>query len=42
MGATGSGRTGKVINNALLMMNQKNVQDILAAWLSLDIDPDGG
>lgn len=29
MGAAGSGQTGKLINNALLMMNQKNVQDIL-------------
>jgi 3-hydroxyisobutyrate dehydrogenase len=38
MGAAGSGQTGKLINNALLMMNQKNVQDILALASNLDLD----
>lgn len=38
MGAGGSGQTGKLINNALLMMNQKNVQDILALANNLDLD----
>jgi 3-hydroxyisobutyrate dehydrogenase len=38
MGAAGSGQTGKLINNALLMMNQKNVQDILALASKLDLD----
>lgn len=38
MGAAGSGQTGKLINNALLMMNQKNVQDILALANNLDLD----
>ncbi|WP_309074466.1 NAD(P)-binding domain-containing protein [Paenarthrobacter sp.] len=38
MGATGSGQTGKLINNALLMMNQKNVQDILELGRNLDMD----
>lgn len=38
MGAAGSGQTGKLINNALLMMNQKNVQDILALGSNLDLD----
>lgn len=41
MGAAGSGQTGKLINNALLMMNQKNVQDILALAnnLKLNVGP---
>jgi 3-hydroxyisobutyrate dehydrogenase len=38
MGAAGSGQIGKLINNALLMMNQKNVQDILALASNLDLD----
>lgn len=38
MGPAGSGQTGKLINNALLMMNQKNVQDILALAKNLDLD----
>lgn len=38
MGPAGSGQTGKLINNALLMMNQKNVQDILALANNLDLD----
>lgn len=38
MGATGSGQTGKLINNALLMMNQKNVQDILALANNLNLN----
>ena len=41
MGPAGSGQTGKLINNALLMMNQKNVQDILALAnnLKLNVGP---
>lgn len=38
MGEAGSGQTGKLLNNALLMMNQKNVQDILALACDLDFD----
>lgn len=38
MGAAGSGQTGKLINNSLLMMNQKNVQDILALASNLGLD----
>jgi len=38
MGPSGSGQTGKLINNALLMMNQKNVQDILALGQNLSLD----
>lgn len=38
MGPAGSGQTAKLINNALLMMNQKNVQDILALAKNLDLD----
>jgi 3-hydroxyisobutyrate dehydrogenase-like beta-hydroxyacid dehydrogenase len=40
MGPAGSGQNGKLINNALLMMNQKNVQDILALGKNLDLDLD--
>ncbi len=38
MGPAGTGQTGKLINNALLMMNQKNVQDILALGRNLSLD----
>ncbi|TDK25871.1 NAD(P)-dependent oxidoreductase [Arthrobacter crusticola] len=38
MGPTGTGQTGKLINNALLMMNQRNVQDILVLARSLNLD----
>lgn len=38
MGGAGSGQTGKLINHVLLMMNQKNVQDILALAGNLDLD----
>ncbi|MBJ2121963.1 NAD(P)-dependent oxidoreductase [Arthrobacter sp. MSA 4-2] len=38
MGPTGTGQTGKLINNALLMMNQRNVQDILVLARGLDLD----
>lgn len=39
MGASGSGQLAKLMNNTLLMMNQKNVQDVLrlADELGLDI-----
>ncbi|MGA8789139.1 MAG: NAD(P)-dependent oxidoreductase [Paenarthrobacter sp.] len=40
MGPAGSGQTGKLINNALLMMNQKNVQEILALGRNLGLDLD--
>ncbi len=40
MGESGSGQTGKLINNALLMMNQKNVQAILALANNLRLDLD--
>lgn len=38
MGPIGSGQVGKLINNALLMMNQRNVQDILALALNLKVN----
>ncbi|MBT2585593.1 NAD(P)-dependent oxidoreductase [Arthrobacter sp. ISL-95] len=38
MGPAGCGQNGKLINNALLMMNQKNVQDILALGRNLSLD----
>ncbi|MFB0838229.1 NAD(P)-dependent oxidoreductase [Arthrobacter sp. E44] len=38
MGAVGSGQTGKLLNNALLMMNQKNAQDILALANNLKLN----
>lgn len=41
LGDAGAGQTGKLINNALLMMNQRNVQLVLslATDLSLELDP---
>jgi 3-hydroxyisobutyrate dehydrogenase-like beta-hydroxyacid dehydrogenase len=38
MGPAGAGQTGKLINNALLMMNQANVQEILRLSQSLSLD----
>lgn len=41
MGGAGSGQTGKLINNAMLMLNQKNIADLLdvAQRLNVDIAP---
>jgi 3-hydroxyisobutyrate dehydrogenase-like beta-hydroxyacid dehydrogenase len=38
MGPAGAGQTGKLINNALLMMNQANVQEILRLSQKLGLD----
>lgn len=40
MGAVGSGQIGKLINNALLMMNQRSIQDILVLARNLGLDLD--
>src|SRR6185437_15536561 len=38
MGGPGAGQAGKLINNALLMANQKNIADLLAIAQQLDIE----
>lgn len=38
MGGAGAGQIGKLINNALLMMNQQNVQLVLRLAYQLDLD----
>ncbi len=38
MGGAGAGQIGKLINNALLMMNQQNVQLVLRLATELDLD----
>ena len=38
MGGPGAGQAGKLINNALLMANQKNIADLLTIAQQLDIE----
>ena len=39
MGPSGSGQTAKLFNNALLMMNQANITDIVALATAAGTDP---
>jgi 3-hydroxyisobutyrate dehydrogenase len=41
MGGAGTGQVGKLINNALLMANQKNIADLLGVAQRLDVDIPG-
>ena len=40
MGGAGSGQVGKLINNAMLMANQKNISDLLDLAIAEDVDID--
>ena len=38
MGPAGTGRVGKLLNNALLMTNQKNIEDILNIASAMNVE----
>ncbi|PXA67084.1 NAD(P)-dependent oxidoreductase [Cryobacterium arcticum] len=38
MGAAGAGQVGKLVNNAMLMANQKNIDDLLSIAAELGVD----
>ena len=39
LGSPGSGQTAKLFNNALMMMNQANIADIVELAITLRVDP---
>jgi 3-hydroxyisobutyrate dehydrogenase-like beta-hydroxyacid dehydrogenase len=39
LGGSGSGQTAKLFNNALLMLNQRSIADIVALAAQMDLDP---